>query len=71
MRIKEDRSLLMYIVLTIITCGIYSYYFVYKLAQDMNVMCSGDGEETAGLLKFILLSILLSELHTALIQWEA
>ena len=48
MRVKEDRSLLMCILLSIVTCGIYSFYFVYKLAEDMNVLCAGDGEETAG-----------------------
>ena len=56
MQVKEDRSLVMYIILTIITCGIYSYYFLYKMAQDMNIMCEGDGNQTAGLVKFILLS---------------
>ena len=64
MRIKEDRSLLMYILLSVVTCGIYEYYFVYKLAQDMNVMCSEDGEETAGLLKFILLSIVTCRIYS-------
>lgn len=29
-KLQTDRGLLAYIVLTIITCGIYSYYFIYK-----------------------------------------
>lgn len=57
MKVKEDRSLGMYIVLTIVTCGIYSYYFLYTIAQDMNVVCAGDGKKTPGLVQFILLSI--------------
>lgn len=54
--INTNRSLLTYILLTIVTCGIYSYYFLYCMARDMNVMCEGDGEQTAGLAVFILLS---------------
>lgn len=54
--INTNRSLLTYILLTIVTCGIYSYYFLYCMARDMNIMCEGDGENTAGLVMFILLS---------------
>lgn len=56
MKVKEDRSLVMYIVLSIVTCGIYSYYFLYTMAQDANVVCADDGKKTAGLAAFILLS---------------
>lgn len=40
----------------LITCGIYSYYFIYKMAKDINVACDGDGETTQGLVAFIVLS---------------
>ena len=56
MKVKEDRSLVMYILLSIVTCGIYSYYFLYSMAQDANVVCANDGKKTAGLVAFILLS---------------
>lgn len=56
MKVKEDRSLVMYILLSIVTCGIYSYYFLYSMAQDANVVCANDGRKTAGLVTFILLS---------------
>lgn len=55
-RVRTDRSLGMYILLSIITCGIYSYYFLYTMARDANVICSEDGKKTGGLLAFILLS---------------
>lgn len=55
-RLKDDRGLLSYILLTIITCGIYGYYFIYKMAHDVNIACEGDGESTSGLVAFILLS---------------
>ena len=56
--VKNNRSLLKYVLLTILTCGIYSYIFIYELAKDVNTICDGDGQETAGLLKLILLSII-------------
>lgn len=55
-RISTNRSLITYIVLSIVTCNIYSYYFLYTLARDVNIMCEGDGEETSGLVVFIVLS---------------
>lgn len=57
-KLKDDRGLFSYIVLSLITCGIYSYYFIYKMAHDVNIACEGDGENTAGLVKFIILSII-------------
>lgn len=47
-RIQTDRGLLKYILLTIVTCGIYSYYFIYKLAEDVNEMCKEDGQKDRG-----------------------
>jgi len=57
-QLKTDRSLLLYIVLNIVTCGIYSLFFIYTLARDINVACDGDGRTTGGLLKYILLTII-------------
>ncbi len=56
--LKTDRGLLSYILLTLITCGIYSYYFIYQMAHDVNIACDGDGESTGGLVAFILLSFI-------------
>lgn len=54
--IKTDRSVIGWLLLSIVTCGIYSYYFLYCLARDINVMCQDDGDSTPGLAAFILLS---------------
>lgn len=35
MVVREQRNIVMCIVLSIITCGIYAYYWMYQLAQDM------------------------------------
>ena len=66
--LKTDRGLLGYILLSIITCGIYSYYFIYTLSRDVNVACAGDGQSTSGLLKFILLSIITCGIYAY--WWE-
>lgn len=63
-RLQTDRSLLMYILLTIVTCGIYSYYFIWKLAADINVACEGDGKKTPGLAEYILLSIVTCGIYS-------
>lgn len=63
-RLKDDRGLLSYILLSLITCGIYSYYFIYKIAADVNVACDGDGEHTSGLVAFILLSMVTCGIYS-------
>ncbi|MCM1056958.1 MAG: DUF4234 domain-containing protein [Firmicutes bacterium] len=63
-KLKTDRGLLVYIILTIITCGIYSYYFLYRMAKDVNIACEGDGESTAGLLQFIVLSFVTCGIYS-------
>lgn len=62
--IDTNRSLGKYIIFSILTCGIYSYWFIYKLAQDVNVICEGDGRNTAGLIPFILLSMITLGIYT-------
>lgn len=54
--IKTDRGVIGWLLLSIVTCGIYPYYFLYCLARDINVMCQDDGDSTPGLAEFILLS---------------
>lgn len=36
--IRTDRGLGSYIIFSLLTCGIYSYWFIYKLAEDVNIM---------------------------------
>ena len=54
--LKTDRSLVVYILLGVVTCGIYNLWFIHSLAKDVNIACAGDGKKTSGLLAFILLS---------------
>ena len=63
-RIDTQRSLLKYVLLTIVTCGIYGLYFIYALARDVNIMCEEDGKDTPGLLKYFLLSIVTCGIYS-------
>lgn len=62
--VNDKRNLGMYILLNFVTCGIYSFFFLYELIKDMNKVCEGDGEETQGLLMFILLSIITCGIYS-------
>lgn len=65
---KTNRSIWMYILLTIVTCGIYPYIFIHNLAKDVNDVCQGDGENTSGLLAYILLGIVTCGIYT-IVWW--
>ena len=60
---KTNRSLLVLILLSIITLGIYSLYFWYRYAQDMNTVCAQDGKHTRGVLARIVFSVLTLGLY--------
>ena len=51
----KKRSFFSFILLWFVTFGLYGWYWVHKLAQDVNTMCEGDGKKTCGLLEFFLL----------------
>lgn len=44
----QRRDLPMAIILTIITCGIYGYYWMYKMTEDVNTV-SGDNTINPGM----------------------
>lgn len=66
--LKENRSLLLFIFLNIITCGFYFLYFVHTASRDVNIACAGDGEHTSGLLKFIILTTITFGIYG--IYWD-
>ena len=67
--LKDDRSLLLYLVLSAITCGIYGYYFIYHLAKDINTACEGDGDlPVGGLGAYIGYSLLTCGVYSSC--WE-
>ncbi|MEY8522216.1 DUF4234 domain-containing protein [bacterium 1XD8-76] len=65
---KTDRSIWIYILLSFITCGIYPYFFIHSLANDVNDLCEGDGESTSGILAFIFLGFITCGIYR-IIWW--
>ena len=68
--LKTNRGLLAFILLSIITCGIYEFFFIHSLAKDVNTACEGDGQHTAGLLKLILLSLITCGIYAIVWQYK-
>jgi hypothetical protein len=60
----KKRSLVVVILLSIITCGIYGMYFIYKLAKDMNTICEGDGKKTRGLLFVLIIGAITAGIYS-------
>ena len=55
---KTNRSLLVLILPSIITFGIYPLFFWSSYAKDMNTACYGDGKHTRGIFARIIFSML-------------
>lgn len=68
--VDQNRSLLKYVLLSFITCGIYGLYFIYKWAEDVNIICNGDGKTTPSLLKYILLTVLTCGIYMFVWQYS-
>jgi hypothetical protein len=54
----KKRGLLSYILLSIVTGGIYGFWRIHVLARDMNLMCEGDGKKTRGFLAFLFFGLI-------------
>ena len=54
----KKRGLASFVILSILTIGIYYLYRYYVLARDVNTMCNGDGKITRGLIAQILLGLI-------------
>ena len=62
----KNRSLVSLILLSIVTLGFYSLYWIHCLAKDVNLICEGDGKKTAGLAKYILLGIVTFGIYSVI-----
>ena len=55
---SETNKVIDSVLLNIITCGIYSFFFIHSLAKDVNVACVDDGEKTPGVGMFIFMTLI-------------
>lgn len=54
----KQRSLLKFILLGIITLGIYNIVFLYGWAKDNNKLCAGEGKDSPNYIVVLLLSMI-------------
>ena len=57
-KLKTDRSIIPYILLGILTLGIYNLWYMYHLINDVNDICQEYGKKSPGLLTYILLTLI-------------
>lgn len=55
-RLNTERSLLLFVLLSLITLGLYGMWFIYQMSEDVNLACEGDGSYTSGFVPFLILS---------------
>ena len=64
--VLEKKSIGMCILLSVITCGIYSLYWVYTLQEDTNRLTMNNTEPTGGMV--VLLDIVTCEIY--IVYWS-
>ncbi len=62
--VKTNRSLLAYIILTVITFGLYGIWFIYKMKEDVNTICREDGKNTPGLIVLVILTVITCGIYS-------
>ena len=65
MRVIQKRDILLWIILSVITCGICNLVWTYNVTEDMNAICD-DGYNTSGGL-VVLLQLICCNLY--MIYW--
>lgn len=65
---RTNRSLIGYIFLNILTCGIYSLFFWHGYVRDVNNLCAGDGKNTRGIFAMIILTFFTLGIYA--IVWQ-
>ena len=65
MRIIQKRDILLWIILSIITCGICNLIWTYNVTEDMNAIC--DDEYTTSGALVVLLQLICCNLY--MIYW--
>lgn len=54
---KDDRSFLKLLLLSIITLGIYEIWYLHHWTKDINTLCKDDGKNNEGVLLYILFTL--------------
>lgn len=49
----KEKNIALCIILSLVTCGIYMYYWIYSITDDTNVI-AGEPEDTSGVMALVL-----------------
>lgn len=60
----QQRDFWIFVVLNILTCGLYSLFFWYVWNEDVNRICEGDGQDVPNYIIVIILGILTCGIYT-------
>ena len=55
--IKDDRSFIKLLLLSIVTLGIYEFWHLHHWTKDINTLCKDDGKNNEGVLLYILFTL--------------
>lgn len=64
----KKRRFFLYLLLSFITCGVYSLYFWYQYTEDVNRICDGDGKKSPNYIVVVLLSCITLGIYS--IYWR-
>ena len=53
----KKKNIALYIILNIVTLGIYRFFFWYKWTKDVDKLCEGDDKESANYFLVLLLNV--------------
>ena len=60
----EEINFVKFLLLGIVTCGIYIVYTYYKFAKTVNKLCDGDGKESPNYIVVLLLGMITLGIYT-------
>lgn len=67
----KEKSLLLYVILSIVTCGIWQWYWIYAMAKDVNELAAAQNKpQGCDPLVALLLSIVSCNLYTIYFFWK-
>ena len=67
---KTNRNFWVYLLLSMITCGIYPLFFWRGVEKDVNRMCAGDGKHTMNFWLSFLLGIVTCGIYTIIWYYQ-
>lgn len=65
----EKKNLALYIVLSIVTCGIFALVWVFKLSEDIKILANENDKMSGGMV--VLLSIVTCGIYTLVWYYQS